>query len=258
VDDVTVNLTITSLIILGGIGFSVMADIRENRRFSKLTLHTRLVLVTSAVLILFGMITILALEWDNPDTLQELTLKGKVLASYFQSVTPRTAGYNTVDIGKMGSATLFFIIMLMFIGASPGSTGGGIKTSTFGVLTAAIWALIRGKEDVEMFERKIPKSLVYKAFALGFMASVLVIVVTMIMSITEKAPFLSILFEVVSAFGTVGLSTGITPALTVHGKLWLIITMFTGRVGPVTLALALAMRQGRTLVQYPEGKAIIG
>lgn len=258
VDDVTVNIIISSLIILGGIGFSVMADIRENRRFSKLTLHSRLVLVTSAVLISLGTVIILALEWGNPDTLGDLSLKGKMLASYFQSVTPRTAGYNTIDIGKMESASIFFIVLLMFIGASPGSTGGGIKTSTFGVLVAAIWALIRGKEDVEMFERRIPKSLVYKAFALGFMASVLVIAVTMIMSVTEKAPFLNILFEVVSAFGTVGLTTGITPTLTVSGKLWLIITMFAGRVGPVTLALALAMRQGRTLVQYPEGKAIIG
>jgi len=254
--DTVVTLTITSLIILGGLGFSVMNDVWQNRRFGKFSLHSKIVLVTTLFLIVFGTVVILGLEWEN--TLQGFSFHGKLLSSYFQSVTARTAGYNTIDIGHMRGATLFFIIILMFIGASPGSTGGGIKTSTAGVLAAAIWALVRGKADVEMFKRRLPRSLVYKAFALTFMASLLVVVITMAMSITEKAPFINILFEVVSAFGTVGLTTGITPTLTVAGKLLIIITMFAGRVGPVTLALALAMRQRNTLVQYPEGKVIIG
>lgn len=258
VDDITVNLVITSLIILGGIGFTVIADVWENRRFRDFSLHTKVVLVTTAFLIFFGMAVILLIEWDNPATIQNLSLKGKILASYFQSVTPRTAGYNTVSIGDMENATLFFIVILMFIGASPSSTGGGIKTTTAGILVAAIGALIRGKEDVEIFDRQIPKTIVYKAFALVFIAGALVIFVTMMLSLTEQAPFLNILFEVVSAFGTVGLTAGVTPTLTVHGKLWIILTMFAGRVGPVTLALALAMRQRRTVVQYPEGKVIIG
>ena len=151
VDDVTVNLTVSTLIIFGGIGFSVMYDIWENRRFSRFSLHTKLVLVTTAFLIIFGTIVIMALEWNNPDTLQNLSLKTKVLASYFQSVTPRTAGYNTLDMPSLNTATLFFIVMLMFIGASPGSTGGGVKTTTAGVLVMAIWALVRGREDVEVF-----------------------------------------------------------------------------------------------------------
>jgi trk system potassium uptake protein TrkH len=258
VDDITINLVISILIIMGGIGFSVMADVWENRRFRDLSLHTKLVLTVTVFLIVFGAVVIFAFEQDNPATLGSLSWDGKILASYFQSVSPRTAGYNTVSIGDMGSATLFFIVLLMFIGASPGSTGGGIKTTTAGLLAAAIWALIRGREDVEIFERSLPKAVIYKAFALVFIAAGLVIFVTMILSISERAPFLNILFEVVSAFGTVGLTTGITPELTAIGKLWIILTMFAGRVGPITIALALALRQRKAMVRYPEGKVIIG
>ena len=258
VDDITVNLTISSLIILGGIGFTVMFDMWNHRQWNKLALHTKLVLVTTTVLLASGTVIIFLLEMNNPDTIGQLSWQGKILSSYFQSVSPRTAGYNTVDIGKLQDATIFFMVVLMFIGASPTSTGGGIKTSTLGVLFAAIWALIRGKEDAELFERRIPQQLIYKAFTIFFIAATLVIFVTMMMSITESAPFLRILFEVVSAFGTVGLTTGITTGLTDYGKVWIIITMFAGRVGPVTLALALALRTRKGMVHYPEGKIIIG
>lgn len=259
VDDLTVNLVISGLIILGGIGFTVMADVWENRRFSRFSLHTRLVLVVTAFLIIFGTLVILALEWNNPKTLEPLSWNGKLLSSYFQSVTPRTAGYNTLNIGDLGNATIFFIIILMFIGASPGSTGGGIKTTTAGVLMAAIWTMFRGREDVEFFNRRIEKAIVYKSFVLTAVAAVLVVFITMMLCVHEwDIPFLNLLFDVVSAFGTVGLTTGITPQLTVPSKLWLILTMFAGRVGPVTLALALAMRQRRAMVQYPAGKVIIG
>ncbi|WP_050769581.1 TrkH family potassium uptake protein [Thermosinus carboxydivorans] len=258
VDDLTVNIVITLLIILGGIGFTVIADVWDNRRFSKFSLHTKLVLTVSAFLIIFGAAVISLLEWNNPDTLGGLSWQGKLLASYFQSVTPRTAGYNTLDIGKLESGTLFFLIILMFIGASPASTGGGVKTSTFGVLVLAIAAQISGKNDVEIFQRRIPVATVYKAFTVVFLSALLVILVTLALTVTEQAPFLNILFEVVSAFGTVGLSTGITPTLTVAGKLWLILTMFAGRVGPVTLALAIALRARKGALQLPEGRVIIG
>lgn len=258
VDDITVNLTITTLIILGGIGFTVMFDLWNHHKWSKLALHTKVVLVTTAVLLMFGTVVIFLLEMNNPNTIGQLSWQGKILGSYFQSVTPRTAGYNTVDIGKLQDATVFFITILMFIGASPTSTGGGIKTSTIGVLIAAVWALITGKQDAEIFERRIPQQLIYKAFSVFFIAATLVIVVTMMMSITEEASFLRIMFEVVSAFGTVGLTTGITPALTDYGKMWIVVTMFAGRVGPVTLALALALRTRKGMVHYPEGKIIIG
>ncbi|MBP2655503.1 MAG: potassium uptake protein, TrkH family [Firmicutes bacterium] len=258
VDDITVNAVISILIILGGVGFTVIADVLEKRSLSKLSLHSKVVLVMSGFLIIFGMAVICLLEWDNPGTLGELSLKGKLLAGYFQSVSARTAGYNSIDIGAMQGATLFFIIGLMFIGASPGSTGGGIKTTTAGVLVLAIWSLVRGNQDVEIFGRRLSQHLVYKAFAIWFIALFLVIFVTMMMSISEKAPFLNIMFDVVSAFGTVGLTTGITPTLTVSGKIWLILTMFAGRVGPVTLALAFALKQRRKMVQYPQGKVIVG
>ena len=258
VDDITVNLTVASLIILGGLGFTVIFDVWNNRQWSKFSLHTKLVLLTTTVLLIIGTIVILLLEMNNPETLGELSWKSKILASYFQSVSPRTAGYNTIDISKMQDATLFFTIILMFIGASPASTGGGVKTTTLGVMIAAIWALITGKNDAEIFRRRINQNVIYKAFTVFFIAATLVIIVTMMMSISEKFSFLRILFEVVSAFGTVGLSTGITSSLTAHGKLWIIVTMFAGRLGPVTFALALALRSRKSGIHYPEGKINIG
>jgi trk system potassium uptake protein TrkH len=258
VDDIVVNLVITSLIILGGIGFTVIADVWTNRRFSKLSLHAKVVLITSVLLIIFGAIVIFLLEYSNPDTLGNLSWKGKILGSYFQSVTTRTAGWNTIDLSKLTDATLFFMVLLMFIGASPTSTGGGIKTSTTGVLAAAIWALVRGRQDAEIFERRIPQTIIYKAFSVMLISAVLVIFVTMMLSITENQPFINLLFETTSAFGTVGLTTGVTQTLTVPGKIWIILTMFAGRVGPVTLALALALKYRRGNIQYPEGKLIIG
>lgn len=258
VDDLAVNLVVTFLIILGGLGFTVIADVWENRTFRDYSLHSKFVVTVTAFLILFGAVVIFMFEWNNPATLGPLSWDGKILASYFQSVTPRTAGFNTLAIGDMSSATLFFIVILMFVGASPGSTGGGVKTTTVGLLAAAIWTMVRGRDEVEIFERGIPRTIIYKAFALVFIAALLVAFVTMMLCLTEEAPFLNILFEVVSAFGTVGLTTGLTPNLTAGGKLWIILTMFAGRVGPVTLALALALRQRKAMVRYPEGKVIIG
>lgn len=258
VEDVTVNLTVTSLIILGGIGFTVIFDVWNQRSWKKFSLHSKVVLMSSGVLIALGTIVIFLLEMHNPDTLGNLSWQGKLLGSYFQSVTPRTAGYNTIDMSSLQDATIFFMVILMFIGASPASTGGGVKTSTITILMAAIWALVTGKHDAELFKRRIPKDTIYKAFSVFFLAATLVIIVTMMMSITESAPFLRLLFEVVSAFGTVGLSTGITSSLTVYGKLLLIFTMFAGRVGPVTLVLALALRSRKGMIQYPEGKVTIG
>jgi trk system potassium uptake protein TrkH len=258
VDDITVNLVVTLLIIIGGIGFTVIADVWTNRSFSKLSLHSKVVLITTLVLIVFGTLVIFLLEYNNANTLAALSWKGKILASYFQSVTTRTAGWNTVDIGRLTDATLFFMVLFMFIGASPASTGGGIKTSTAAVLAAAIWALIRGRNDAELFERRITYSIIYKAFSVMLISAVLVIFVTMMLSISENQPFIKLLFETTSAFGTVGLSTGITPTMTSTGKLWLIFTMFAGRVGPVTLALALALKHRKGNIQYPEGKMIIG
>jgi trk system potassium uptake protein TrkH len=260
-NDFTINMTITTLIILGGLGFTVMADIWQNRHIKKfrlLTLQTKVVLATSLMLILIGAAAIFILEYNNPATLGSLPLSGKLLASYFQSVTARTAGYNTIDIGLMTNAGLFFVIMLMFIGASPGSTGSGIKTTTFAVIMASIWGMIRGYNAPRLFQRTINPVIIAKSYTLFFIAATLVAFSTMLLCMTEKFSFIQILFEAVSAFSTAGLSTGITGDLTDVGKLCLVITMFIGRIGPVTFALALAMRSKKDVVNYPEGKITIG
>ncbi len=258
VDDITVNLVVTSLIILGGIGFAVIFEVWSFRKWKEFSLHTKLVLVVTSGLLVVSTLIIFLLEYANPATLGPLSGGAKLLGSYFQAVTTRTAGYNTLDIGALQDVTLFFMVILMFIGASPASTGGGIKTTTMGIMIAAIWDMMRGRRDVELFERKISSTLVYKAFAIYFISATLVMLVTMLLSITEKVSFLKLLFEVVSAFGTVGLTTGITQNLSPYAKFLLIVTMFAGRVGPVTLALALAMKSSRTKIQYPEGKVSIG
>jgi len=253
--DPVVVLSITTLIILGGIGFSVVMNV-SRRREKRLSLHSRLALTVTALLIGSGFFLFLLLEWSN--VLRTLPLSGKLLAAYFQSVTPRTAGYNTVDIAGLRSATQFLLIILMFIGASPGSTGGGIKTTTFGLLLVAAWSLARGREEPEVMRRRILPEQVYKALAVTLLAMSLVTTVTLVLSITEKADFLSILFETVSAFGTVGLSMGLTPHLTSLGRMLIILTMFAGRLGPLTLVFALAQRRRKTFVRYPEEKVLIG
>ena len=257
-EDIVVNLILSFLIILGGIGFTVIADVWTNRRLSRFSLHTKVVLFTTLVLIALGALVIFLLEHDNPETMANLSWNGKVMSSYFQSVTARSAGWNTVDMSKLTDATLLFMTILMFIGASPASTGGGIKTTTACVLVAATWALIRGRSDAELFGRRIPHGIVYKALAVMLISALAVIFVTMMLTITENQEFIRLLFEVISAFSTTGLTTGITTTLTTPGKLWLIFTMFAGRVGPVTLALALALKARKGNLQYPEGKVIIG
>ena len=258
VDDITINLVFTGLIILGGIGFAVIYDMWSSRSFAKLGLHSKIVLITTGFLLVSGTVLVYLFEHGNPGTLAPLSTQGKMLGSFFQAVSSRTAGFSTIDIGSMYDGSQLLLIILMFIGASPASTGGGIKTSTAAVLILAIWALIRGRNDAECFGRRIPKESIYKAFSVMFISFMLVVIVTMALTITERAEFIDILLEVTSAFGTVGLTTGLTPALSPAGKLWLILTMFAGRVGPVTLAFAIAMRVRKAHIQYPEGKIMIG
>ena len=259
VGDVTINLGITFLIIMGGIGFTVLLDLwRQKGRLWKCSLHSRLVVLTSLLLVVIGTVVIYALEVHNPATFGALTTQERVLASYFQSVSPRTAGYNTIDIGAMRDVTIFFTVILMFIGASPGSTGGGIKTSTLAVIVLSIWALIRGKPEVTIFQRSFDERTVHRAFVVVAIAAGLVAIVTFFLATMEERPLLQLLFEVTSAFGTVGLTCGITPALSDGSKFLLALTMFAGRVGPLTLALALALKTRRGLIKHPEGRVIIG
>ncbi len=254
VTDVTITMTILILIVVGGIGFWVLFDLRNlmrngsNRR--SLTLHSKIALLYTAMLILVGTMGLLFFEWQN--SFKDLPFGGKLLGAVFHSITPRTAGFNTVNIGAMTNASLLLIMLLMFIGASPGSTGGGIKTTTFGVLLAMTFARLRDKKQVQVFNRGVPEPIVSKAIGIAFFWLVAVAIVSMLLLITEHpggshevghSLFLDVLFEAFSAIGTVGLSTGLTPLLSTSGKTFIILLMYIGRVGPVTLALAMAFQR---------------
>ncbi|WP_330671480.1 TrkH family potassium uptake protein [Anaeromicrobium sp.] len=261
VDDTLINVVICGLIIMGGLGFTVIVEVMNKRKFSRYTLHTKLVLCITAVLLVVGFFVVLVLEYNNPDTLGNLTFKGKILGAMFHSVTPRTAGFNSLPTDKLSMATIFFTIILMFIGGSSGSTAGGVKITTAGVMVLHISSIIRGKEDTEVFGRRIPRDIISRSLAVIGIAMCLIILVTMILSITEPdQDFLSIFFEATSAFATVGLSVGITPTLSIVGKIIISLTMFAGRVGPFTIALALAKQQQKKkgLVKYPQERVIVG
>ncbi|WP_423243540.1 TrkH family potassium uptake protein [Anaerophilus nitritogenes] len=261
VDDILVNFVICTLIIGGGLGYTVILEMITKKRFSRFSLHSKMVLSSTIILIVVGVVAIFLLEYNNPDTLKNLSFKGKFISSMFQSVSPRTAGFNTLPIDKMTMASIFFIILLMFIGGSPAGTAGGIKTTTAGVLILTIISVIKGKDDTEIFNRRIAKELINRALAVIGIAMMIVIIMTILLSITEVGfEFIEILFEVVSAFGTVGLSMGITSKLTHIGKILIAVTMFAGRVGPLTIAVALAKKQKKekACIRYPEDKVIVG
>jgi trk system potassium uptake protein TrkH len=256
--DWTVNLVITSLIILGSLGFNVMADIIAKRNFCDLHLHSKIVLLTTLSLIVVGTGAIWIMEAGNADTLGNLTTSQQMLASYFQAVTPRTAGFNTLPIDKLHESSLFIIIMLMFVGASPASTGGGIKTTTLAVVLMTTWNLVRGKEDLVIFNRRIENSIIFKAFVILTIGVIWVSVGTFFLSYFENARFLNMLFEVVSAFATVGLTAGETQRICDASKIVLILTMFAGRVGVLTFAMALMNRTKSNNIKYPKERIMIG
>jgi trk system potassium uptake protein TrkH len=265
--DLTINLVITTLIICGGLGFFVLSGVLRLRKRTAIgmSLHTKLVLAATAFLVIGGTAGILALEWTNPKTLGPLGIGEKVLAAYFQAVTPRTAGFNTISIGDMTVPALFLTIVLMFIGASPGGTGGGVKTTTFGVIVASIWATVRGHRDTTMFRRRLASEIISRAFALSLIAFLALNVVAGILLIAEGRDLLATLYETTSAFGTVGLSMGFPGSVlslsgffSAGGKLLIMFMMFMGRVGPLTLAVALAGASTQSRMRYPEGKVLIG
>jgi trk system potassium uptake protein TrkH len=261
--DAVVILTTAALIILGGISFVVVADLGIARRFSRLSLDSKIVLATTAGLLIIGTVVILATEYHNQDTLGVLSLPDKILNAFFHSVTPRTAGFSSINIGSMAAYSQFFTILLMFVGGAAGSTAGGVKVNTFGMLIATIWSSIRGKEHPGAFGREFSSQQINRALALVMLALTLIAIVVFVLTITEKSVieehgFLSIPFETVSAFGTVGLSTGITPDLSVAGRLIITAMMFVGRLGPLVLALSLVQRQQPTTYRYPQDEVRIG
>lgn len=257
-----ISMTIAFLIIFGGVGFSVMKDIymtaKNRRSFRNLSVHTKIVLSVNTLLLAFGTIYLFFGEFLH--AFEAMSMWERFQVSFFQSVTPRTAGFNTVNLNALHPHSLYMLIILMFIGASPGSTGGGVKTTTFAVLLQSVTATLKGKFDVEFFERRIPAVTVVKSIAI-FIISLIVVSsgVLIMMRLEPDKSFLALFFEVTSAFGTVGLSLGITPFLTLLGKLTISIMMFVGRVGPLTLVLAVGSRAVTpNNVEYPEGKVLIG
>jgi trk system potassium uptake protein TrkH len=265
------NFAVMGLIVTGGLGFTVMEDIREalsKRRAGKivrLQLHTKVVLLTTAALVAVGCAGIWTFESRN--ALRGLPWDEQILASLFQSVTPRTAGFNTLDYAHFTNSTLFFTILLMFVGASPGSTGGGVKTSTLAVVLALFRARIVARSRVSLFRRTIPEDTVSRSVAILMSSFLLVTVVTFALLTSEtgglahysgESKFIEIMFEAVSAFGTVGLSTGITSSLSVAGKLLITGLMFVGRIGPLTLAIAVGRKAEKGRFQYAEESLMVG
>lgn len=263
--DIVINMTITTLIIAGGIGFVVITDIHKffKREVDRLAAHTKLVLLSTGVLISGAAVSIFLIEYANPATFGAMPLKEKILASYFSAVTARTAGFNTVDYSLFKTETLFLTITLMFIGASPGGTGGGVKTSTVAIVFASIFSTIRGRADTIFFRRRMSSETVANALTITILAVIFCTIFSHLILLTQDTKYLHSVFEVTSAFGTVGLSLGdqgvrsFTALFNPSGKIIIILLMFIGRLGPLTLAFALA-RQVKERFRYPEGKVMIG
>ena len=254
-----VLLTLSIIIIVSGLGFTVIIELLKYKKDRRLSTHTKLVLLMTSILLFGGILFMFALEYNNPETLGPMSIKNKILNAIFAGVSPRTAGFNSISLDGMTSGGKFLTIILMYIGGSPGSTAGGLKTATFGIIVLTVVSVIKGREETELFGRRLSKELVYRAFAILIISFSLVVVVTMLLCITQpKEQFIDLLYEATSAFATVGLTTGVTQRLNFIGKIIIMITMYFGRVGPLTVALALTNKRKSKGYRYPETKILIG
>ena len=262
-DSIVINVIIGILCIVGSVGFFVIYDVyhmmsrkkREDEPPKRLLIHTKLVLIMLPILIITGALLICLSEWNTPLP----SFKDRFLTSTFQAISASTTtGFNTLDTGTVKTLGLATMIMLMYIGASPGGTGGGVKTTTFGLLISSIISVISMKDELILFNRRISPRTKDKAFAICTIAVLLIALDVLILSVTEKASFMEIVFEVVSAFGTVGLSTGVTPTLSVTGKIVLVITMLIGRVGPLAIGFSIRGKCKLVPIKYPEGGILVG
>ena len=249
---------LVAVITLGGLGFPVLVDLYNYREDRRLSVHSRVVLITSAVLVVVGVLSVASFEWTNPNTLGGQSFNSKAAMSLFQGVTPRTAGFSTVSYPEMRETTLLVQVVLMFIGTAPTSTGGGIKVTTLALVALIVVAQVRGQENITLFWRTLPRALVSRALSILALASLLVLTSTLALMISDGLDLLPALFEVTSAFGTVGLSLDTTPNLSAFGKLLISLIMFLGRVGPITFIVALAARQRTPRYKYPEEEIAIG
>jgi trk system potassium uptake protein TrkH len=265
--DLIVNLTVMGLIVHGGIGFIVQYEVISWLKGvqKRLSAHTKIVIITTTVLILSGAFLFYLFERNH--MIKDVPVLNKILASFFQSVTPRTAGFNTVDIGALTNATILLLLIFMFIGASPGSTGGGVKTSSAALLVLLLWNRLKGNEDVNIFNRTIPREIVSRAISIIFASAFSIAIITSVLLIAgggnlppleSRHHFVEYLFDTVSAFGTVGLSMGITPKLNDLQKYALIIMMFAGRVGPLTLAFSLSRGGAKRGITFAEEGVMVG
>lgn len=256
--DTLVMLVTAALIILGGISYLVFADIFRVRNLSRMTLDSKLVIYTTVILLTLGTLVILSTEFDRNATLGAMPLSQKVLNAFFHSVSPRTAGFSSIDMGQVTDYTLFFTMILMFVGGAAGSTAGGIKVNTFGMLIAVIWSTMRGKEYAGVFGREFKTQQINRVLTVVMFSLGLIAFIVFVLTITEDFKFLDLLFETVSAFGTVGLSRGITPDLSTAGQLLITVMMFIGRLGSLALALSLLQRQKQSACRYPQESIRIG
>lgn len=253
-----VNIAITGLFLCGGIGFVVVADMMDKRRFADYTLHTKLMLVGTVVISVIGMMVLFMLEYHNPATLGGLPdLSHRLWASWFASVTPRSGGFNTIDMGALTDASALFVMVLMFIGAGAGSTAGGIKLTTFIVMVLAARAFLLGQERPVVFGRSLDYGIIIRALTVSIMSLLAVVIGTFILTISESAAFIDIAFEATSAAATVGLSRGLTPELSPVGQAVIMVLMMLGRAGPLALAFMLVHRHP-SQIQYPAGQVNLG
>jgi trk system potassium uptake protein TrkH len=261
--DTWINATLFVLIVFGGLGFLVLHETKGifmgffQKRKSKISLHTKLILTMTSVLIIFSFIFFLVIEWNH--SLKAFSLKEKVFSSLFQVITPRTAGFNTMNLNSLSFAAAFLLIILMFIGASPGSTGGGVKTSTIGVIFAFLKSKIAARDSVNLFRRTLPMQSITNAFTVVTLAVGIIFLSSFILLIAHPwASMKDVIFEVFSAFSTVGLSLGLTPKLTSLGKVVVILTMYIGRIGPLTLLYAFSRQRAFGKYEYVEESVMIG
>lgn len=250
--------TLVVVITLGGLGFPVLVDLYRYGDDRRLSVHTKLVLITSGALLVVGVLSVALMEWTNPGTLGGETANTRAAMSVFQGVTPRTAGFATVDYAEMRDPTLVVQTLLMFIGTAPTSTGGGVKVTTVALVFLIVLSQVRGQDRITLFWRELPRELVAKALAVLALSTVLIVLGTLTIMVSDGLKLLPALFEITSAFGTTGLSLDVTPDLSGFGKVLVAVVMFLGRVGPITFIIAMTARQRPTRYKYPQEDIAIG
>ena len=256
--DYLVNITIMCLIIIGGLGFMVTSEIYYKRHFKNISTHSKLVLLTNAGLILVGALGFFVLESLKSGVLSNETIGDGILISFFQSVSARTAGFYSADLSKINDSTAILLISLMFIGGSPGSTAGGIKTTTFVVLILAVISVIKNEKEPIVFKRRISDDTIKKALSIFVISLSIVIFVSFVIAAIEDFAFIDILYETASALGTVGATLGITDKLSAASKILITLCMYLGRIGPMTMALSFGLKSDVRMIRYPEGFISIG